>query len=125
MTANSDACKRLPAGRHLQLACLCAAWCRLCEGYAATIEAVVAEFEGVELCWVDIEDEAALLGDLDVETFPTLLLHADGEVLFGGVVEPQPHRLRRLLAAAASGKLSQPAVDASLVALAQRLAVRR
>lgn len=114
-----------PAGRQLQLACLCAAWCRLCVGYAATIETVIAEFEGIELRWIDIEDEAALLGDLDVETFPTLLLHANGEVLFGGVIEPQPQRLRRLLASAACGNLSQPAVDAGFVALAQRPAVQR
>ena len=89
-----------------------------------TIAAVVAEFEGVGLRWIDIEDEAALLGDLDIETFPTLLLHTRGEVLFGGLVEPQPQRLRRLLAAATRGQLSQSGVDAGFALLAQRLAAQ-
>jgi thioredoxin 1 len=110
--------------KRLQLACLCAAWCRLCDGYAATIEGVVAEFDAVSLRWIDIEDEAELLGDLDVETFPTLLLHAEGAVLFAGVIEPQPQRLRRLLMAAVDGDLACTQTDEGFAALALRLAVR-
>jgi thioredoxin-like negative regulator of GroEL len=111
-----------PPARQLQLACLCAAWCRVCDDYASTIKTVVAEFDGIGLRWIDIEDDAALIGELDVETFPTLLLHARGAVLFGGVVEPQPQRLRQLLLAAAHGELMQPLVESGFVALAQRLA---
>ena len=48
--------------------------------------------------WVDIEDESDLVGDLDVETFPTLLI-ADGErALFLGPLLPQAPVLARLLA---------------------------
>jgi thioredoxin 1 len=34
--------------------------------------------------WVDIEDESELVGDLDIEDFPTLLLARGGRVLFFG-----------------------------------------
>jgi hypothetical protein len=56
------------------------------------------------------------------QTFPTLLLHARGEVFFGGVVEPQPQRLRRLLVTATRGELSPSGVDAGFALLAKRLA---
>lgn len=48
--------------------------------------------------WIDVEDQADLIGDLDIETFPTLLV-ANGEGLnFLGAVTPQPEVLARLLA---------------------------
>ena len=47
---------------------------------------------------MDNEDEAELAGDLDVETFPTLLI-ADGQrALFLGPLLPQAPVLARLLA---------------------------
>ena len=48
--------------------------------------------------WLDIEDEADALGDLDVETFPTLVIGGrDGAVRFAGPVLPQPGQIARLL----------------------------
>jgi hypothetical protein len=52
--------------------------------------------------WIDIEDEADLLGDLDVETFPTLLVAHGVQVRFFGPLEPQPETVRRMLLAAAA-----------------------
>ena len=82
-------------------ACLCAAWCRTCEGYAAVFEQVAAELSasGVALRahWIDIEDEAELVGDYDVETFPTLVIADAQRVRFAGPLTPQPDTLRRLL----------------------------
>ena len=47
--------------------------------------------------WLDVEDQAALVGDMDIETFPTLLL-ADAEgTRFFGPLTPQPQTLSRLL----------------------------
>ena len=48
--------------------------------------------------WLDIEDEADALGDIDVETFPTLVIGGrDGAVRFAGPVLPQPGQIARLL----------------------------
>jgi len=112
----------------LCLACLCAAWCRLCDDYRPTFEQVAAEFEaqapGLRPHWIDIEDDAELVGNVDIETFPTLLLADAGGVRFFGPLTPQPDTLRRLLRALV---LQPPAadVDADVQALAQRLRQRR
>ena len=83
------------------LACLCAAWCRTCDGYRPVLSEVAAEFEaawpGLRVRWIDIEDEADLLGDVDVETFPTLLVADAQGVRFFGPLTPQPQTLRSVL----------------------------
>jgi len=47
--------------------------------------------------WLDIEDEAHALGDVDVETFPTLLIGDARAPRFAGAVLPQAGHLGRLL----------------------------
>jgi thioredoxin 1 len=87
----------------VHVACLCAAWCRLCDDYAPVLDQVLAELVAtgatVRKHWVDIEDEAALVGEFDVETFPTLVVFDATQVRFAGALEPQPDILRRLLRA--------------------------
>ncbi len=89
----------------LILGCLCAAWCRLCDGYAETLRTVAAEFPQVTLQWIDIEDEAELIGDLDIDTFPTLVLASASQILFAGALQPQPETLRRLLRSGVQGQV--------------------
>ena len=78
--------------------CLCAAWCGTCGIYRPLFDELARAHPDVRFEWVDIEDESDIAGDLDVETFPTLLI-ADGErALFLGPVLPQAPVLARLLA---------------------------
>jgi thioredoxin 1 len=83
--------------------CLCAAWCRLCETYAAVFARVGAELAaahpGLRWRWVDVEDEAEQLGELDIDTFPTLLVLAPEGLRFAGAIAPQEDTLRRVLRA--------------------------
>ena len=83
-----------------QAVCLCAAWCRSCEAYAPLFAAGVGAPWTAR--WIDIEDEAALLGDYEVETFPTLLLFDAQRLLFAGPLRPDAATLSRLLATAAA-----------------------
>lgn len=77
---------------------LCAAWCGTCRDFAPGFQAVAAKHPRLLFRWLDIEDEAAALGDLDVESFPTLLIGGrDGAVRFAGPVLPQPAQIERLL----------------------------
>ncbi len=77
--------------------CLCADWCGTCRDYRVLFEALAPEHPGVRFVWVDIEDEADVAGDLDVETFPTLLV-ADGQTArFLGPLLPQAGVLSRLI----------------------------
>jgi thioredoxin-like negative regulator of GroEL len=81
------------------VACLCAAWCRTCDAVRPHFEARSAAHAGIAHRWIDIEDEADALGDLDIDTFPTLLVVRDGVPLFFGPVLPQPQAVDALVAA--------------------------
>jgi thiol-disulfide isomerase/thioredoxin len=85
-----------PAGSWL-VACLCAAWCKTCDEYRATFDALAAARPDWAFAWVDIEDEAELVGDHDIEDFPTLLVQRGDDVLFLGALTPQPGVAQRLL----------------------------
>lgn len=71
------------------VACLCAAWCGTCGSYRATFEALAGKHNDKLFVWIDIEDHADLLGDLDVENFPTLLVQHEGIVTFFGTMLPE------------------------------------
>jgi hypothetical protein len=63
--------------------------------------------------WIDIEDEPELLGDEDVENFPTLLIQAGERVLFYGPMLPHIGHLERMLDSLQAGA-GGPAVDTQL-----------
>lgn len=118
-------------GSSIEVACLCAAWCRLCDEYAGVLTRVAAEFsaQGVELRWhwIDIEDEADLLGDFDVETFPTIVIVDPLAVRFAGALTPHAETLSRLLRAKvvdAGPDGAWPAVGPEVQAFATRLRAR-
>lgn len=106
----------------LRVVCLCAAWCGVCRDYAAPFDEAGAAFgAAVAFTRLDIEDEAELLGNVDVENFPTLLIARGSQVLFFGTVTPHAQTLTRLVQGALAGEL-RPLADAPEVdALAQRL----
>lgn len=81
------------------VACLCAGWCDVCKQYRAGFEALAAEFPGQQFVWIDIEDQADLVGDLDVENFPTILMQRGDLVAFYGTMLPEPRQVARLLSA--------------------------
>lgn len=82
----------------LAVVCLCAAWCGTCRDYRPGFEQVAAQHPQAVFRWVDIEDEADTLGDLDIDTFPTLVIGGrDGAPRFAGPVLPQPGQITRLL----------------------------
>jgi thioredoxin 1 len=77
--------------------CLCAQWCGTCRDYRAVIDTLASQFPWVRFVWLDIEDEAEIAGDYDVETFPTLLLADAAGVRFVGPLLPQAAVLERML----------------------------
>ena len=107
----------MPANSPL-VACLCAAWCQTCDGYNEVFAALGQANPGLRFIWIDIEDEAELVGDVDVETFPTLLIGIGGELRFIGPVTPQLGTAQRLLDSALASSLAAPA-PAALALLAR------
>lgn len=81
----------------LDIVCLCADWCGTCREYAQVFEALQQALPAHRYRWIDIEDEADALGDIDIETFPTLLVAHAGRVLFAGPVLPRLGDAQRLI----------------------------
>ncbi|SFD96882.1 thioredoxin family protein [Paracidovorax konjaci] len=77
--------------------CLCAEWCGVCREYRAAFDALRAAHPETRFEWVDVEDEEGLAGDLDVETFPTVLIADGAQARFLGPLLPQAGVLARLL----------------------------
>ena len=77
--------------------CLCAEWCGTCREYRVAFDALAGVVHGAQFRWLDIENEAEALGDLDVENFPTLFIARGGSVLFYGTMLPHISHLERLL----------------------------
>ena len=88
--------ENLPSDRFVVI-CLCAQWCGTCRDYQAGFTGLRESFPEIDFRWLDIEDEAEQLGDIDVENFPTLFVRRGDSVLFFGTLLPHPHLLRRLL----------------------------
>lgn len=101
------------------VACLCAAWCGTCGTYRATFEQLAGKHPDKHFVWIDIEDQADAVGDLDVDNFPTLLLQRGDTVAFFGTMVPDSGVADRLIQAQAEQS------EAELARLAQSSQERR
>ena len=101
--------------------CLCAAWCIACRDYRAVFDALALQHPQLRFVWVDIEDEEAIAGDLDVETFPTLLIARDRTALFLGPLLPQAPVLARLLASLQAAAPRRGSIDVQAQAVLERV----
>jgi len=96
-----DAILAAISGDTLTVACLCAAWCGTCSSYRATFEHLATRHPDKTFVWIDIEDQADLVGDLDVDNFPTLLVQRGDTVAFFGTMVPDGGVADRLVQAQA------------------------
>lgn len=101
--------------------CLCAAWCDTCNAYRSTFAALAQQHPQTRFVWLDIEDDEVLLGPIEVENFPTVLIAAEDEVRFFGTITPQPETLARLLRAHLQEGARSVGGDAAVAALLRRL----
>jgi thioredoxin 1 len=103
------------------VACLCAAWCDTCRAYRASFDALGQQHADKRFVWIDIEDEADVVGDIDIDNFPTLLIQRGNQVAFFGTVLPDPRLADRLIAAQTSAGL-RPNPEWQAFNLRERLA---
>jgi thioredoxin 1 len=73
---------------------LCAEWCGVCREWRASFEQAAGALPHVRFAWVDIEDEADAMGEVDVETFPTVLVTNGDQPWFLGPVLPSTDLVR-------------------------------
>jgi thioredoxin 1 len=91
-------------GPAMHVFCLCAQWCGTCREYQPVFAQLASQWPEVKFVWVDIENHDDLLGDLDIENFPTLLIaDAQGQARFAGTVLPHAETLQRMCQAALAG----------------------
>lgn len=81
------------------VACLCAEWCDVCKTYRAGFDQLAARHPDKQFVWIDVEDQAEVVGDFDVENFPTLLIQRGDTVAFFGTVLPDAQQANRLIQA--------------------------
>lgn len=78
---------------------LCAQWCGTCREFRLLMEGLAADRPGLVFVWADIEDDAALVGDIEVENFPTLAIFSRGRAMYSGLVLPQVAVVEQLIRA--------------------------
>lgn len=105
--------KHLTDPAALLIACFCAAWCDTCTLYQDRFEQLAKEQPQYTFVWIDIEDHPTLLGDEDIENFPTILVEKNDQALFFGTMLPHIQQLDRLLTSLADNPDAQ-AVDTAL-----------
>lgn len=96
---NRASIAELLEGDRWVVACLCAAWCGTCGSYRSAYETLAARHPDKVFLWIDIEDQADVVGDLDVDNFPTLLIQRHDLVAFFGTMLPDPALADRLIQA--------------------------
>jgi thioredoxin 1 len=103
--------------RPLTVVALCAAWCHTCEEFLPAFRRIARDHPGSRFVWLDIEDDAAIVGDIDVEDFPTLAIYDGASLVHYGASLPHEVLVRRLVAAFAEPghrAIDEPAAAASL-----------
>jgi len=88
---------RLAQPHQALVVCFCAAWCDTCRRYQSEFARLADATPQHVFVWADIEDHPELLGDADVEDFPTLLVIEGEKIRFCGPMLPHIGHLRRLL----------------------------
>ena len=87
----------------LVVVALCANWCGTCRDFQAVLTRIALAHPEIVFAWADIEDDAELVGDIDVDDFPTLAVFKAGQPLHFGASLPIEAVVTRLLA-----RLAQP-----------------
>ena len=105
---------------HWWVVCLCAEWCGVCREWRDAFSQAAASHPQFRFAWVDVEDEAEAMGDVDIETFPTVLIAHENRPLFFGPILPSAAQLTRLIASLLQDG-SSSAVPAEAAGLMQRL----
>jgi thioredoxin 1 len=101
--------------------CLCAEWCGVCREWRDAFTQAAAAHPGMHFAWVDVEDEAQAMGEVDIETFPTLLIAREDEALFLGSLQPSAAQVGRLIASLRDNPAPAPGMPAEATALLHRL----
>jgi hypothetical protein len=103
------------------VACLCAAWCGVCREWQPLFLEQARAHPHLRFSWVDVEDEDDAMGDVDIQTFPTLMVVRGSQVLHFAPIPPSASQFARLLATLQARPTPAPGLPGDVDALARRL----
>ena len=101
---------------------LCADWCDTCKQFRSTFENIASARPTTTFLWLDIEDDSAVAGDIDVENFPTLAVYRGATPIHFGVSLPQEGTVARLIDALAARAIPLADAPAPVLALPAAMA---
>ncbi len=113
-----------PQPPELLVACLCAAWCKTCAEFRDTFDKLAKDNAGSRFVWLDVEDDSALVGEIDIENFPTLAVFRGEKPLFYGVTMPQEGVVARTLASLTRADRDAVEVPEEIAGLPEALSSR-
>jgi thioredoxin reductase (NADPH) len=113
-----------PPSPAMIVVCLCAAWCDTCTEFRIAFDRIARQRPDMRFVWLDIEDDSALCGDIDVENFPTLAIYRGDRLLHFGVSLPQEGTVARLVDAMAERADAAAGAAKAVLELPRRLAQR-
>jgi thioredoxin 1 len=108
-----------PTPRQVDVLFLCAEWCGVCRDLKGMFEELSAIQPSVHWTWVDVEDHSEIFDDLELDTFPSLLVMLNKRPWFFGSIEPRKEVVLRIvtkISESPSPMLSAP-IDATVVEL--------
>ncbi len=88
-----DSLKDISSDKSLKVLIVCASWCGVCREYKNMIS---SDLEPKPI-WVDVDDFEAIADDLSIETFPTIVILDDSDVLFFGSIDTKQDSLPVLI----------------------------
>ena len=100
---------------------LCAEWCGTCREFRPVLERIAAAHPDMLFAWADIEDDADIVGEIDVDNFPTLAIFRDGRPLHFGVSLPLEQVVTRLLQSVAHSESAVASAPAAVSELGSRI----
>jgi len=86
----------LAAGDDWIVACLCAGWCNVCEAFRPAFRQLAERHPDARFLWIDVEDNADLVGDIDIDDFPTVVMQRGSTVAFFGTTLPDERVIERI-----------------------------
>jgi thioredoxin 1 len=97
----------------MRLLLFCAEWCGSCREFRAHFDAL--DVKGLSKIWLDIEDHAALLEDIEINNLPTILaVSQDGLSFYFGEIPPKKLFLETILNNLLLGKMPPKSMDNKL-----------
>ena len=113
------------AESRLVVVSFCAAWCDTCNEFRRAFERIAAARPQTTFVWLDIEDDAGVAGDIDVENFPTLAVYRGAVPVHFGVALPHESTVLRLIDALAGSGSAMRNAPPAVTALPARLIALR